>query len=317
MSILTAYNINNGTWAVTRGQWTQTFSELRDRGFDAVALTFSEGEMRYSRRVFEMQIDEAHKCGLKAFVIPSRLGGRFAGAPLMHCMWLTMHPECQVPGHPDLACIDAEPFVEWIRDFMSTLVRDHAVDGIIWDEIKRSGLISTHPDTVKKYGGLPTTEEAQDGFVAFLQDLTALCVEIRPELTITMFNSATVPEYFTSRAARIPHFHFCGYDGNMCEWSFFHEPSRQDKYLLADAWERTARECAAGGKETFALIENFCIPKSEHDTYRKNLDDYLSRIRPDHLAVYYGTANNECPEEIHRITMEMLEKHRGAARNAT
>lgn len=316
--MLTAYCMSYEYFTVIPKQWYESFSEMRDMGFDAVALTFSESEMRYSRRAFEAEVAMAHKLGLKVFVIPSRLGGRFAGAPLMHCLWLTMHPEFQVPGHPDIACIEAEPFVEWIHDFMGTLISDYELDGIVWDEIKRSGLISTHPATLNKFGHVPTTEEAQDGFVEFLGDLTAHCMKIRPELTVTMFNSATAPEYFTAKAAKIPSFRYCGYDGNFCDFSFYKEPPHQDKYLLGDAWERTVRECAAGGKKTFALIENFCVPKSEHDTYRKNLDSYLSSIRPDHLAVYYYGLNNECPEEVHQMTKELLKKyHHGTERGAT
>jgi hypothetical protein len=307
--MLTAYCMSYEYFTVIPKQWHESFSEMRDMGFDAVALTFSESEMRYSRRAFEAEVAMAHKLGLKVFVIPSRLGGRFAGAPLMHCLWLSMHPECQVPGHPELACIEAEPFVEWMHEFMGTLIGDYELDGIVWDEIKRSGLVSTHPATLKKFGHAPSTEEAQDSFVEFLDDLTTHCMKIRPELTVTMFNSATAPEYFTAKAARIPHFHYCGYDGNFCEFSFYKEKPHQDKYLLGDAWARTVRECAAGGKKTFALVENFCVPKSEHDIYRKNLDSYLSAIRLDHLAIYYYGLNNECPEEVHQMTKELLKKY--------
>jgi hypothetical protein len=308
--MLTAYCLSYEYFTIIPKQWRESFSEMRDMGFDAVALSFSESEMRYSRRAFEMEVEAAHRLGLKVFVVPSRLGGRFAGAPLMPSIWLTMHPECQVPGHPDIACIEAEPFVEWMHEFMTTLIGDYDLDGIVWDEIKRSGLISTNPATLKKFGRAPTTEEEMDGFVTFLSDLTAACVKLKPNLTVTMFNSATAPQYFTAKAAHIPYFHYCGYDGNFCKFSFYKEPPEQHKYLLADAWERTVKECTAAKKKTFALIENFCVPRSEHDTYRRNLEAYLSTIRPDQLAVYYYGLNNECPEEIHGITKDLLKKYR-------
>lgn len=307
--MLTAYCLSYGHYTPIPKQWRESFLDMRDLGFDAVALSFSESEMRYSRRAFELQIAAAHEAGLKVFVVPSRLGGRFAGAPLMTSLWLTLHPECQVPGHPDLACIESAPFVEWIHGFMTTLIGDYDLDGVVWDEIKRSGLISTHPDTLKKFGRAPTTEEAMDGFVKFLGDLTDCCLKLKPNLTVTMFNSATAPEYFTGKAALIPGIRYCGYDGNCCATSYFKEPPAQHKYLLVDAWDRTEQECAAGGKKTFALVENMLMPASEHETYRKNLDAYLGAIRPDHLAVYYYAHNNECPEEVHRMTMNLLKKH--------
>lgn len=309
--MLTAYCLSYGHFTVIPKQWHESFSEMRDMGFDAVALSFSESEMRYSRRTFELQLKAAHQCGLKVFVVPSRLGGRFAGAPLMPSIWLTMHPEFQVPGHPDLACVEAEAFREWIKGFMSELMNDYELDGLIWDEPKRSGLISGHPATIQKFGHMPTTEEAQDSFADFLRDLTECCLEINPRLIVTMFNSATAPEYFTAKASRIPCLEYCGYDGNCCEQSFFKDPPAQHKYLLYDKWERTLRECSAAGKKTFALVENMLIPESEHEVFRENLDKYLRNIRPDHLALYYYAHNNECPEGVHLITKGLLKKYYG------
>ena len=72
--LLTAYCLSYGNWTVIPRQWTECFGEMSDLGFDAVVLSFSESEMRYARRTFEMQIGVAHKAGLKVFVIPSRIG---------------------------------------------------------------------------------------------------------------------------------------------------------------------------------------------------------------------------------------------------
>jgi hypothetical protein len=307
--MLTAYCLSYGHWTVIPKQWHESFSEMRDMGFDVVALSFSESEMRYSRRAFESQIEYAKKCGLQVFVIPSRIGGRFAGSPLMPSMWLTMHPEYQVPGHPDIACLEAVPFVEWCRDFMATLIRDYDIDGIIWDEPKAVGLISSHPSTLARYGNDLTSETMQDGFVYFLKNLSAFCKELKPQLIMTMFSSATNPEYFTSRATKIRELEYCGYDGNCSKTSYFKEPPAQNKYLLLDVWERTQRECEAAGKKTFGLIENMLIPASENMAYRHGLEEYLSCARPDQLAVYYYAHNNECPEEIHSITKELLKKY--------
>jgi hypothetical protein len=224
-------------------------------------------------------------------------------------MWLTMHPEYQVPGHPDIACLEAVPFVEWCRDFMATLIRDYDIDGIIWDEPKAVGLISSHPSTLARYGNDLTSETMQDGFVYFLKNLSAFCKELKPQLIMTMFSSATNPEYFTSRATKIRELEYCGYDGNCSKTSYFKEPPAQNKYLLLDVWERTQRECEVAGKKTFGLIENMLIPASENMAYRHGLEEYLSCARPDQLAVYYYAHNNECPEEIHSITKELLKKY--------
>lgn len=308
--MLTAYCLAYGNWTVIPFQWEASFSEISDSGFDAVALSFSESEMRYSRLTFERQVEALHERGLKAFVIPSRIGGRFAGAPLMPCIWLTEHPEFSLPGRPWLACIESEPFREWCRDFVGTILRDYDIDGIFWDEPKNPNLVSYHPDTLAAYGPEPREKDMHDGFIDFLEELSSFCKSISPGLFITMFNTRQTSEYFTRKASSMPSIDCCGYDGNCSKTSYFREEPRQHKYLLLDVWERTLEECRTAGKKSFGLVENMLVPESEHETYRRELDKYLSTASPDHLAVYYYGHNNENPEAMHRMTMEILSRWR-------
>ena len=311
--IVTAYCLSYGHWTVIPHQLEESFREMADCGFTAVALSFGESEMRYSRRAFEIQVDLAHKCGLKVFVIPSRIGGRFAGAPLMPSLWLAQHPEAHVPGHVGftgpVACLEHEPFRDWIREFMTTLLTDYPLDGIIWDEPKDEQLISRHGDTVAKFGPDPTPEQMEDGFIDFLADLTSHCLSLRSDLTITLFNQLYSSERFTRAGCEIEGVHYAGYDGNLARQSTFHEEPEWRKYRIETAWDRTQAECAAAGKKTFALIENMLMPREALDEYERNLDACLQTYRPDHLSLYFYAHNNEGPEQTHRITRDLMRKH--------
>ena len=279
---------------------------------DKVAISFGESEMRYSRRAFELQVNLAHRCGLQVFVIPSRLGNRFAGAPLMPSLWLVQHPEAQVPGYVGwtgpMACLESSVFRGWIKEFMATLLRDYPLDGIIWDEPKSEQLVSLHPETIARFGPTPTPEQMEDGFVEFLDDLTAHCLAINPKLDITLFNQ-TSTDRFTQASCAIPGLRYAGYDGNLCRQSFFHETPKWEKYRIESVWERTQRECKAAGKGTFALIENMLMPIAAMPEYEANLDAYLQTHRPDHLSLYYYAHNNEDPETVHQITRKLMRKH--------
>ena len=79
---LSAYTLSYGNWTVIPSHWERSFADMRENGFDAVDLSFSESEAMYSMRAIEQQIALAHKHGLKVLLIPSRFAGRFAGAPL-------------------------------------------------------------------------------------------------------------------------------------------------------------------------------------------------------------------------------------------
>jgi hypothetical protein len=311
--IVTAYCLSYGHWTVISHQLAESFADMVDCGFNAVALSISESEMVYSRRAFEIQVDLAQKAGLKVFVIPSRVGGRFAGAPLSPSLWLSQHPEACVPDHiaftGPIACLEHEPFREWMREFMTMLVSDYPIDGIIWDEPKDEQLISRHPDTLAVFGDNPTAEQMEDGFVDFLADLTCHCLDLRDDLTITLFNQLFSTERFTQATCAIPGIDYAGYDGNLCKQSMFHEEPEWRKYRIETAWDRTVDECASTGRKTFALIENMLMPASASDDYEANLDAYLASYKPDHLAIYYYAHNNEDPHRVHTITRAAMHKH--------
>ena len=305
---LSAYCLSYGNWTVIPKQWRESFEDMKESGFDAVALSFSESEMMYSRRTFEMQVKMAHECGLEVLLIPSRIGGRFAGSPYMPSLWTCANPDTFVPGTPAIGCLESSKFREWASWFIRTICMDYEIDGLVWDEPKGVDLVSMHPETIKKYGPNPTPENMQDSYVDFLQELTYRAKAIRPELQITMFNMPNTPEYFTRSAALIEGIDFIGYDGNFHRQSFFREKPEKVKASLSSVWERTKQESLMGNKGTFALIENMLMPQEVHEEYEEGLTKYLEFACPDHLACYYYAHNNERPEEVHNITMRILKQ---------
>ena len=304
--LITAYCLSYGHWTVIPHQLKASFEEMRDCGFNAVALSFSESEMRYSRRAFEIQVDLAHRCGLKVFVIPSRIGNRFAGAPLMPSLWLSQHPEAQLPDHHGfagpIACTQNPLFRDWSKEFMGTLISDYPLDGIIWDEPKQPGI---NLKISKKHA----SEQLEDSFVLFLEDITAHCLAMNPRLLITLFNEAFSSERFTRRSTAIPGIHYAGYDGNLARQSFFHEEPQWMKYRIESVWQRTVNECSCANKKTFALIENMLMPKEAMAEYEENFEAYLQNYCPDHLGIYFYALNNEDPEGVHAITRKLMRKY--------
>ena len=96
--MVSAYCLDYNTWVCIPKHVEEDFKEMADMGYDTVCLSFNESDMVYARRTFEILVTIAHKCGLKVHVIPSRIGGRFAGAPLMPSMWLAKNPQYCATG---------------------------------------------------------------------------------------------------------------------------------------------------------------------------------------------------------------------------
>ena len=307
---LSAYTLSYGNWTVIPSHWERVFGDMRENGFDAVDLSFSESEAMYSMRAIEQQIAMAHKHGLKVLLIPSRFAGRFAGAPFMTSNFSAAHPEWQLPGVPGCCCLDVPEVVQASVDFIEMIVKSFDLDGLILDEPKEADTPSTHPATIARYGHQGTPEEARLSMLGYLQTLIAAAKKVRPDLSITIFNMPHTSAEFTKRSAALQGIDYAGFDGTLAGKSYFHEAVCRTKASVLEHWPRT-REEAAGKCGTFTLLENILIPASEHASYQQELEETLAVIRPDHLACYYYGHNNEDPEYIQKITMKAIRKLKG------
>jgi len=307
--LLSAYCLSYGNWTVIPGHWEKVFGDMRELGFDAVDLSFSESEAMYAMRTFELQVKAAHRQGLKVFVIPSRIGGRLAGAPYMPSPWLAAHQSAQTPEEPRVACFDSSEFLSWSESFIRMITESFEIDGIIWDEPKGVNLISSHVETAARYGACPSASQMIQSALDYIALLTHTARKIRPELSMTIFNMPSSPAEFTAAAARLPGIDYAGFDGTCCLQSYFHETPRQNKPSIRQTWERAQRE-AGSHCGTFALIENILIPKGQLNAFEEELAFTLRDTCPDHLSCYYYGHNNEQAEEVQRITMAAVSQYK-------
>lgn len=190
-----------------------------------------------------------------------------------------------------------------------TPTADYEIDGIIWDEPKMVDFVSNHPETIARSGQNPSPEMMADSFAGLIEELSLLAKEIRPGISITIFNMPVIGAYFTNKVTAAAGIDYAGFDGNFSRQSFFHEPPRKIKKSISELWGRTLEECAANKRKTFALIENMLMPEEVHEEFREGLTEFLRNAHPDHLGCYYYAHNNECPEEVHKITMEIISKY--------
>ena len=309
--MVSAYCLDYHNWTCIPRHVREDFKEMADMGFDTVCLSFSESEMTYARRTFEILVEIAHKEGLNVHVIPSRIGGRFAGAPLMPSLWTVQHPEYWVKGeyYWPVACLESEPVRDWMKSFMRTLIVDYDLDGIVWDEPKAPTLISHHPDTIRRFGDNPTKEDMAVGFCEFFSDLTDYCHKLNSKLVQTLFCIKGEEEYFTERISKNREITYFGYDGNLARQRRFKEEIRESKYRIESVWDRTLRECSQAGKKTFALVESMHMPREEHENFERNLNAYLENYHPDHLSMYYYAHNADDPEGLNAIFKRAMKQY--------
>lgn len=311
--MVSAYCLDYNTWTCIPRHVKEDFQEMVEMGIDTVCLSFSENDMAYARRTFEILVELAHQAGLRVFVIPSRIAGRFAGAPLMASTWLVRNPQFLVPDEYWLpvGCIECKEVREWIKNFVGTIIQDYEIDGIVWDEPKGPTFISHHPATIARFGENPTEKDMAGSFCEFFNELTGYCHEKNPKLIQTLFCQKTEPEFFTEAISNSPYLDYFGYDGNLCKQRVFKEEIAETKYRIESAWDRTVKECGNAGKKTFALVESMHMPREELDNFEKAFDAYLENYHPDHLSIYYYAHNADDPEALNSIIKKVMKKHYG------
>ena len=59
--MISAYCLDYHNWVCIPRHVREDFKEMREMGFDAVDLSFSESEMMYARRTFEILVEIAHE----------------------------------------------------------------------------------------------------------------------------------------------------------------------------------------------------------------------------------------------------------------
>lgn len=309
--MVSAYCLDYHNWVCIPRHVREDFLEMADMGYDTVCLSFSESEMTYARKTFEILVELAHACGLKVHVIPSRIAGRFAGAPLMPSKWLAQHPEFAVAVDTwmPVGCVEAPETREFVKSFMTTLIGDYPIDGIVWDEPKCPTQISHHPATRKRFGDDPTEEDMATGFCEFFREITDHCHALAPHLVQTLFTMKYEHPFFTSQIAKTPHIDYFGYDGNLSrQRKVFRGEVKEEKYRIETVWDRTLSECAAAGKKRFALIETMHMPTSELSSFERNFEEYLHTYTPDHLSVYYYGHNAEDPEALQSVIRSVMKR---------
>lgn len=193
---------------------------------------------------------------------------------------------------------------------MENLLNDYPVEGIIWDEPKGITYISSHKDTLERVGHAPDGDDMADLAVDFWEGAFEVVKKCNPNIKNILFANKGVPDNFIEKIINSPTLDYFGYDGTLSKQSFFHEEAFDNKYSIFDVYDSSYDLCRRKGKGSFALLENMLMPASVHDEYKKNLEKFLKKDNmPDILSFYFYGHNNEAPEEVHRITKQLMKKY--------
>jgi hypothetical protein len=251
--------------------------------------------------------------GMELYLVPSRVAGITAGAPLTPDYFGYAAPHTwtiQSDGSPLIRCVGPVcsfyyPEVErHVIETVADMITRYRPSGIIWDEPK-----STNWQDFSKsaLADNPTAD-----FRQYMRDFAAFASRVNldlrrqfPDLCIVHFDEACRNDAVVEESARIQGLDFFGVDGR--PWDCRDEEIERERKVLFRHGERFLRAARQNGLGTFALVEHQRLSAAEDDVFARNLDR-IGQLDVDFLAYYYYRAGTGDIERNMKLARTMARR---------
>jgi len=308
---LTAYYFMGQDLCMVRRHVREDMSWMADAGTDSVAIGIHEFQLDYGKQQqMDILFEEAGRAGLGVHAIPSRWAGLVAGWPPAAGMFAATHPDSwmmKADGSPLFSTAGGGPVCsiydpatnEFFRDAIDRLLALYPVQGVIWDEIKVLQWEDHSSHAVRALGGPAGGDAHLERAVDFFGRASRHARERKPDLVISAFVYAFLPDATLRACAGIEALDFFGIDGKC-----YPGDGPTAKTLLGN-FERVVAACGDKSVGTLALIETQKLPASRQAATVEHLPGFLTRP-VDHLLYYYHGACAEDGEACMRAMKPLL-----------
>lgn len=295
---------------------------MRDAGINTLVIGVLEQDLDSARENIDRISAEAHRAGIKTWVIPSRWGNLVAGAGKVPCTFTGKNPDCWAlheNGKPAMGAFGPyasihHPYTyERYTMMLQRLLKQWPVEGIIWDEPKAYNLIDHSPAAKTAFGGaIPKdVRPHRQAFTKFFSRLNNFIKETSPKCYMSMFTYATLKQEEIEDLADQPGLDAFGCDGrpwaladNGADDSNRNEPAKK---CLIDDGPRFIETARRHGRHTFALVENHAMPSTSNPIMDRRLPEVLA-MDWDNLLCYYYPRSCDDPD----ASMAIIKKHLSA-----
>lgn len=314
--ILAAYYFLAGMYTLRPASIRTELDEMKNWGTDIVCIAVTSLTVDRAPRNVNFIVEECHKRDMRCFVVPSRIAGITAGAPIIPSPFAQLNPDTWIKDQSGKTpqrkvgpiCSFYHPKVEaYFMELTTQMLKRWDLDGFIWDEPK-----STY---WQDFSERALADNPEGDFKKYMEDHTGFFSRINAHIkseksdsTIVYFDEAVRSDIVVETSAKMKHLDYFGTDGK--PWPREASPlgidTERSKKVVPKYGERFFTEARKNGLRTMCLPENHNMSKSDNDLMEQHLPDIL-QLDIDMWVYYYYPRNQEEPERNMAIIRKNIE----------
>ncbi len=307
---LTAYYFLGQDLCMVRRHIRDDMTWMADTGTDSVAVGIHEFQLDYgNQQQLDILFDEAERAGLTVHAIPSRWAGLVAGWPPAAGKFAATHPDSwmlDADGMPSFRafcggaiCSIHDPATKaFFLNTIDRMLSAWPLKGIIWDEIKVLHEEDHSQHAIRALGEPAKGEVQIRHTIDFFSAASRHARARRPDLVISCFVYAHMPDDILTACASIDELDYFGIDGRC--WP----GDAPDTKTLFGNMERATVACGKHGVGTLALIETQTMRAGDAQRTIAHLAAFLERPIGHLLYYYHGACRDD--EEFCMTSMQPI-----------
>lgn len=311
--LLNAYYFRAHMYTMVPSQVAEDMQRMADIGTDAVTVAILEQDLFAAVENVEIIANEADKKGIKLFVVPSRWGGMFAGAPKVPSLFSVQNPHTWIllkdgkPRYNNVSgVISSVHYPETFDFFCESITKMMAlwpIKGIVWDEPK-SYLMDYSPKAIENLGADASLSSHVRAVSDFHGRINAFIKEGWSDVTTNLFSYADLDDELIDIIAQTKKLDYFGCDGRPWYPNDGGVDESVGKTLLKNG-ERFLSAARKHKVNSLWLIENHNMKAKDMELAKNRLPEVISKD-VDQLIYYYYPRNLSNPADNMDLIFEQV-----------
>lgn len=314
---LAAYYFLAGMYTLRPASIRAELDEMAAWGTDIVCIGVTALAMDRAPINVKFIVDECHKRNMECYVVPSRIAGITAGAPIAPSSFSQLNRDTWIKNKEGktparkvgpICSFYHSKVKNYYNEIVLKMMALWDLDGFIWDEPKTS-YWQDFSELALKNNPTGDFRTYMKHHTDFFSDINKTIKEKRKDCTIVFFDEAVRNDIVVEESAKMKHLDYFGTDG---------KPWPREVSPLGTEKERSMKVVHKYGERFFEAarknnLKTMCLPENHNMTKEDNdlMERYLPEIMDmdiDMWVYYYYGRNQEQPERNMNIIKKNIKR---------